>query len=195
MKLTLAMVRPHKWEGTLIPVVRFPFLIGHEPGCHLRVKSSEVHARHCALLIHDDRIFVSELAGATFVNEQRVEGEKEVRDRDCVHVAGLLFSICLESNSVRSESEPVPRPSTEAGEDAAAALLLAEGESERGTAADSSAADWEAHDDKQSKPLAKIDRRQPEVPDTAAAAAELLRRFKKPFGLGIGDRKGSVHQH
>jgi FHA domain len=201
VKLTLAMVRPRKWEGTLIPVVRFPFLIGQEPGCHLRVKSSEVRARHCALLIREDRIFVSELAGATFVNEQRVQGQQEVHDRDCVHVAGLMFSIRLESNSVRSESESVVRPSTEAAEDAAAALLLAgeEGESEEGTAAVSSVANrlspGEAHGNKQSKSFPRINPRQPEVLDTAAAAGELLRRFKQPFGLGIGDRKGSAHQH
>ena len=104
MKLTLAMVTPRKWEGTLIPVVRFPFLIGQEPGCHLRVKSSEVHARHCALLIRDDRIFVSELAGATFVNEQRIQGEQEVHDRDCVHVAGLTSADLAERFVVRKAS-------------------------------------------------------------------------------------------
>jgi pSer/pThr/pTyr-binding forkhead associated (FHA) protein len=182
MKLALAMIRPRKWEGTFIPVVRFPFLIGQEPGCHLRVKSSEVHARHCALLVREDRIFVSELAGATFVNEQRVQGQQEVHDRDCVHVAGLLFSIRLEGNSVRSESESVVRPSTEAAEDAAAALLLA---AEEGNAKEepmvSAAADrlspGEAHGNKQSKSFSRINPRQPAVPDTAAAAGELLTRI------------------
>ena len=44
MKVTLAMIKPSNWTGRRIQVVRFPFVIGREPGCDLR-KRGELHFR------------------------------------------------------------------------------------------------------------------------------------------------------
>jgi predicted component of type VI protein secretion system len=197
MRLMLAMVRPRNWEGKIISVGCSPFLIGREPGCHLRAESSSINARHCALLVRDDKVFLSELAGeaGTFVNDQQIHGELEVHNLDRVKVGRLRFTIQLQSDLVPpagddtlpSPDESAPASSPESEEEAVARLLLAQEEEGEGAAVSASAGSdtLPAPQDTQhgnlnpSQPATSSPAR-PETRDTSSAARHLLARFKKP---------------
>src|SRR5947209_1212832 len=107
MHLHLTMQTPHKWEGTVVPVSHFPFLIGREQGCDLRAASTSVSARHCALLAHDGKVYVTTCDGSegTFLNDRPVHGEVEVHDHDCVKAGRLSFTIRCENDSPSAASE------------------------------------------------------------------------------------------
>ena len=187
MKLTLAMVKPPNWEGRQIQVLRFPFVIGREPGCDLRADSSSISARHCALQIRDDKVFVSEFPGnPTLVNDQPLKGEQELHNQDCVKVGRLRFLIRLEGESVESENQPAPPAASEPEEEAVGSLLLSLEEEQGPVTMPPSASDTlpQPHDpahgghlDKSSKPG------QADTADTAAAARNLLSKIRKPHSL------------
>jgi pSer/pThr/pTyr-binding forkhead associated (FHA) protein len=186
MHLMLAMVKPNKWQGTVIPVAHSPFVIGRGPGCHLRANSSTVSMRHCALTVREDKVFLRDFTGVpgTLVNDRQVQGELEVHDLDRVRAGGLQFTIRLESDS----AEPATPALVGVDEDTAASLLLALEAEEEGsdsppcrTTVESDSAPGEMLGSEVSKPRTRGTRPpQPEVPDTAAAARSLLAQIKKP---------------
>jgi hypothetical protein len=137
MKLKLAMVTPQKWEGTLIPVACTPFLIGREPGCDLRAKSSTVGLRHCGVVVRDHRVFVCAFVGSsgTFVNDREVQGEVEVHDGDRVQAGCLSFVIRLEGQPRVAAAERLSRPLGQAEEEAGQLLLALDAQEELGEAA------------------------------------------------------------
>jgi pSer/pThr/pTyr-binding forkhead associated (FHA) protein len=199
MKLKLAMLRPEKWEGTLIPVACTPFLIGREPGCDLRAKSSTVGLRHCALLVRDHRVFVCAFAGTggTFVNASELQGEVEVHDGDRVQAGSVTFAIRLEGQPVSTTPQPAPASSGPTEEDEAARLLLAldaQEESANATSTAPVAARGAGRNKAARQPTEPYPARTrpagPESPDTAAAAGNLLLRYKKNYGDVIGQPKG-----
>ena len=195
MKVMLELEKPRQWQGTVVQVLRFPFWIGREPGCDLRADSSTISARHCALVVRADKVFVSDVAGnPTFVNDHQVQGEQEVHDLDCVKVGRLQFTIRVQSSAVEHASVP-PAPAAENDEEAAGSLLLALEEPGGSTAASSAAETLPAPQDTH-----KVDRQPTEsaqskprpVPsDTAAAARNLLARFRKPRGPGVPRQAGA----
>lgn len=191
MKLMLAMLRPRNWEGKLIHVLQFPFLIGREPGCHLRADSSTISLRHCALLSHDDKVFVNGFEGnPTLVNGCPVQGEQEVHDQDCVKVGGLRFTIRLQSGAVRPEGEPAPTDATPTDEEAVANLLLSLDEAEGKESVSSAETMAAPHDTHRGAPgqsgSPKPRAAQPEPRDPATAARSMLAKFRRPTKPGIG---------
>jgi predicted component of type VI protein secretion system len=196
MKLMLVMTTPGKWAGTPVPVLRSPFVIGQEPGCHLRARSPTVGARHCALLVRDDRVFVSPLGdNPAFVNDQRVETEREVHNQDCLKVGCATFTVRLEQNMTAPPSARVPRTSVEAMEESAASFLLAMEEQEKrdgvtGNDGGDAKPTPKASDDGSpgTALTAKTKSTQPELPDTAAAARLLLAKFRKSRGPDLVKR-------
>jgi predicted component of type VI protein secretion system len=186
MKLMLGMVTPLKWQGTFIPVSHFPFLIGRDAGCDLRAHSPTVAGRQCALLVKHDRMFINEMEcnQATFVNEQQVHGEVELHDQDRVKVGGLEFTIRCETDSPQLSRLATPDFTGASTEDAAADLLLAMDKEEKSSPAapvsTSSSEDSAKVFPKETKSS------QPEPPDTAAAARDLLAKYKKPHSAAGG---------
>jgi predicted component of type VI protein secretion system len=191
MTVMLAMITPQAWTGRLVPVSCSPFVIGREPGCHLRAHTPAVAARHCELLVRADRIFVRDLAGSltTCVNGRPVKDEQELRDQDCVRVGRLEFTIRLPCGSAQPHAEPSPPAEAE---EAAATLLLALDAAETlGGSAPSAAAETLPLADgsktlppREPKRVANPGR--PELGDTALAAAQLLARIRKFRGPGKG---------
>jgi predicted component of type VI protein secretion system len=182
------MMTPRAWAGRLVPVAHLPFVIGRDPGCHLRAHTPEVAARHCALVVRGDRVFVRDLVGGrrTRVNGRPVAGEQQLRDQDRVEVGCLAFTVRLPWAAAPPRAEPAPPAEAE---EAAATLLLSPDEAEApgstvvGLGAETLPLEGEPHvPDPAAKPA------RPEVGDTSAAAAQLLARYLKAPKSG-GARK------
>jgi pSer/pThr/pTyr-binding forkhead associated (FHA) protein len=129
MKLSLIVQTPGKWEGKAIPIKLSQFVIGRDPGCHLRPANLLVSKRHCVLLIRDNRAFVRDLdsTNGTFINDQPVESEIELHDRDCLKVGTVAFGIRIEEAAPLAKPaalEPKNVPDLLTEEDEAAATLL-----------------------------------------------------------------------
>jgi predicted component of type VI protein secretion system len=191
MKLTLAMVKPKKWRGTLVPILHSPFVIGRDADCHLRAQTSSVNPHHCALQIRQDKAYVEHFAGeaGTFVNDRQVQGEQELHDRDSLQVGRLIFTVQVEAEA-GPRQEPDPKPTKDSSDEEVADLLFAmeEQEEKRGPDANQSAGETvgppeQTHrsDASQSVPPKGRSSRY-DGPDTAAAARNLLARYKKPHG-------------
>jgi pSer/pThr/pTyr-binding forkhead associated (FHA) protein len=87
-----------KNAGQLIALPVNEFVIGREAGCHLRPQSDAFSPRHCAILHTDDEVRVRDLGSVTgtFVNGERVEGERALASGDRLRVGPLEFEVVLE---------------------------------------------------------------------------------------------------
>jgi pSer/pThr/pTyr-binding forkhead associated (FHA) protein len=126
MKLSLLVQTPGKWEGKVVSITRSEFLIGRDPTCNLRPASVLVSKRHCALLVRGNQVFVKDLnsTNGTFVNDQPIEGESELRDKDVLKVGAAAFRVLIEVPPTVDKPTPVPPTKTETSDDEAAAALL-----------------------------------------------------------------------
>jgi pSer/pThr/pTyr-binding forkhead associated (FHA) protein len=129
MKASLVVVTPGKWGGKEIPITVAQFIIGRDLNCNLRPSSPLISKRHCAILIRGMQVFLRDFASTngTFVNNQKIEDERELENADRLTVGPLLFEVRLETST--PVNRPTPMPPTKArksadDEDAAAAVLL-----------------------------------------------------------------------
>jgi anti-anti-sigma factor len=131
IKLSLLVLTPGKWQGKVISIHRWPFLIGRDPACQLRPASSFVSNRHCALHIRQGKAFVRDLGSTngTFLNDEPVDSDRELEHGDWLRVGPLDFDVTLEITP--SVDQPTPLPPNRGGvrqvinDDDVAALLLA----------------------------------------------------------------------
>src|SRR5438874_5580746 len=109
MKLSLVVLTPGKQEGKALPIGLPQFLIGRDPQCQLRPASSAISKRHCALLVRGGRVFVRDFGSTngTFVNDQLVQGEVEIRNGDRFKVGPLDFTVALEATPAAKPSAAV----------------------------------------------------------------------------------------
>src|SRR6516165_8272512 len=132
MKLSLVVLTPGKSEGKVIPVALSQFVIGRDPQCHLRPASAVISKRHCAILVRDGKIFLRDFdsTNGTFVNDQPVKGEVEVKHDDRLKVGPLLFGLRVEATTPPPVNRPTPPPAAkppappEAGDDESIAAML-----------------------------------------------------------------------
>lgn len=112
MKLSLVVLMPGKSEGKVIPIALSQFVIGRDPQCHLRPASALISKRHCALLVRDGKIFLRDFdsTNGTFLNEQPVKGEVEVKHDDRLKVGPLLFGVRVEASAPPPVNRPTPAP-------------------------------------------------------------------------------------
>jgi pSer/pThr/pTyr-binding forkhead associated (FHA) protein len=115
MKLSLLVLTPGKQEGKILPIGLSQFVIGRDPQCHLRPASPMISKRHCALLQRDGKVFLRDFGSTngTFVNDEQVSGEVELKEDDKIKVGPLEFTVKIEAKA------PVSRPASadEAAED------------------------------------------------------------------------------
>ena len=111
MKLSLVVAEGvHKGKAIPIPVAQF--VIGRDEGCQLRPSSPAVSKRHCAILVKGSQVFVQDFGSTngTFVNDEPVSGEAELKDGDKLVVGPLVFQVQLDplagSKSGGSKAEP-----------------------------------------------------------------------------------------
>jgi pSer/pThr/pTyr-binding forkhead associated (FHA) protein len=110
MKLSL-VVTQGKLAGKEIQVRLSQFLIGRDPECQLRPNSPLVSKRHCAVVQREGRVFLRdfESTNGTILNEQPLQGEKELRAGDEFKVGPLAFRVKLEETIVdKPEETPAP---------------------------------------------------------------------------------------
>jgi pSer/pThr/pTyr-binding forkhead associated (FHA) protein len=149
MKVSL-VVSQGVHQGKTIPIPVAQFVIGRDEGCQLRPSSPAISKRHCAILIKSGKAFVRDFGSTngTFINDQQVTGEVEIKNEDKIRVGPLEFILMLEKTGTKppaskpdaaaSRNTPPPKDeptkeqsvaaSTSAGEpdaDQIAAMLLA----------------------------------------------------------------------
>ena len=134
MKITLKVLTSGKSEGQTIPITLPQFLIGRDPQCHLRPASALISKRHCALLIRGARAFVRDFdsTNGTFVNDEAVKGEREIRDKDRLKIGPLSFEVSITAGAPPKAAAPAKPAAQPSEDDSAAAMLLSLGDDEAG---------------------------------------------------------------
>lgn len=88
-------------------------LVGRHQDADLLLQAAEISRRHAALLLKDQLLWVQDLnsSNGTFINDIRIEQEKQLHDGDIVQFASLKFSVLApaqENNDLPEiEAEPV----------------------------------------------------------------------------------------
>lgn len=101
MKLNL-VVASGVHEGKAIPIAVPQFVIGRDPQCQLRPASPSISKRHCAITVRGQKVFIRDFGSTngTFVNDNLVEGEVELKDGDSLKVGPLDFKVGLATPAV-----------------------------------------------------------------------------------------------
>ena len=99
MKFSLLVLTTGKQEGKILEIKLPQFLIGRDPQCHLRPASPLISKRHCALIVRDGKAFIRDFGSmnGTYLNDQRVEGEHELKNDDQLKVGPIHFAVRLEA--------------------------------------------------------------------------------------------------
>jgi pSer/pThr/pTyr-binding forkhead associated (FHA) protein len=140
MKLSLIVLTEGKSAGKAIPITLSQFLIGRDPQCNLRPASAMISKRHCSVLVKSGKVFVRDFdsTNGTFVNNDRVQGEHEVKNDDVLKVGPLEFRVALATLTPTPINKPTPVPAKAAAgqdeEDVAAMLLSLQDDSPVGNA-------------------------------------------------------------
>jgi predicted component of type VI protein secretion system len=115
MKLSL-VVAAGVHQGKAIPIPTPQFLIGRDPSCQLRPASEVVSKRHCAVLVRDGKILVRDFGSTngTFVNNEPVAEEVEVKDGDRLKVGPLEFFLRVEGAPAKKSVAAAPAPAAAA---------------------------------------------------------------------------------
>lgn len=98
-----------KNAGQEIAVNGKKFFIGRAEDCHLRPGSDLISRHHCVLLIEDTYIGVRDFGSknGTFVNEERVVGERELKPGDRLTIGPLQFEIKITHGLAAKKRPPV----------------------------------------------------------------------------------------
>jgi predicted component of type VI protein secretion system len=188
MKLSLVVMTPGKTEGKVIPITLSQFVIGRDPQCHLRPASALISKRHCALLVRDGKLFLRDFdsTNGTFLNDQAVKGEVEVKNGDRLKVGPLLFGIKAEATATLPVNRPTPPPApkaAEAGEghddDSIAAMLL--------SLQDDSSTDSRSASGDVPEGSTVMDLKAPDMPTDAGAPAAVEKDKEKDKKKAPGD--------
>jgi pSer/pThr/pTyr-binding forkhead associated (FHA) protein len=112
MKLSLLVLTTGKQEGKVLEIKLPQFLIGRDPQCHLRPASPLISKRHCALIQRDGKAFIRDFGSTngTFVNDEPVEGERELNNDDQLKIGPIHFSVRLDATSSRTPVPPTKNP-------------------------------------------------------------------------------------
>jgi predicted component of type VI protein secretion system len=202
MKVHL-IVAQGKNEGHVLPVTVRQFVIGRHRECQLRAGSTTVSELHCAILLRGRKVFATDLGSknGTFVNGERVEGRRQLRNEDCLKVGRLVFLVWLENEQLDDSDfalRPLRRKGTSPDESAAGSMLLRSPEADEppdllGLADDSKCGSTvlftpDASVRRHGKEAAEADPARP--PDEPAAmrtmpveARHILRRYRRRTGM------------
>jgi pSer/pThr/pTyr-binding forkhead associated (FHA) protein len=84
-----------KNAGQAIPVSGKKFFIGRAEDCHLRPNSDLISRHHCVLLVEEGYIGLRDFGSknGTFVNDDRIIGERELKPGDRLTIGPLHFEV------------------------------------------------------------------------------------------------------
>ncbi|MFQ3593963.1 MAG: FHA domain-containing protein [Gemmataceae bacterium] len=113
MKLSLLVLTPGKQQGKALEIKTPQFLVGRDPQCQLRPASPLISKRHCAILIREGKAFVRDFGSTngTFVNGERVQGERELHHDDHLKIGPIEFAVRLQKTAT-PVNKPTPAPAT-----------------------------------------------------------------------------------
>ncbi|MEY4613124.1 FHA domain-containing protein [bacterium] len=193
MKISLVVLTAGKMMGKEIPITVAEFRIGKDPSCQLK-PAAGVSDKHCAFLVKQGKLFLQDLGSAegTFVNDNKISSELELKAKDKVKVGPLLFEIKIEGAPVakpvaaappQAAAKPEPKKPSADGDDDLDDLLFDDDDKAPGGAKPS----WkdavpEAGADKAQDTAteggAKPEEKPKPVVKTSDAAAALLSKFR-----------------
>ena len=86
-----------KSAGREVPVAGPEFLSGRSEECHLRPQSSRVSRRHTMIVVREGYVAVRDLgrSNGTYVNDEKIDDEKELKNGDRLKVGPLEFEVQL----------------------------------------------------------------------------------------------------
>jgi pSer/pThr/pTyr-binding forkhead associated (FHA) protein len=95
--------------GQEISVQGKKFFIGRAEDCHLRPGSDLISRHHCVLLIEDGYVGVRDFGSknGTYVNQERVVGERELKAGDHLTVGPLQFEVHFAHGLAAKKRPPV----------------------------------------------------------------------------------------
>jgi predicted component of type VI protein secretion system len=98
-----------KNAGQEISVPGRKFLIGRAEDCHLRPGSDLISRHHCVLLIEEGYIGVRDFGSknGTYINDERVVGERELKPGDRLTIGPLRFEIHVAHGLAAKKRPPV----------------------------------------------------------------------------------------
>ena len=112
MKISLVVLTAGKMMGKEIPITAAEFRIGKDPSCQLK-PASGVSDKHCAFLVKQGKLFLVDLGSAegTFVNDNKISSEVELKPKDKVKVGPLLFEVKIEAPAAKpAVAVPAAKP-------------------------------------------------------------------------------------
>lgn len=98
-----------KNAGKEIAVKSNKFLIGRAEDCHMRPGSELVSRHHCAIMVEEGYIGVRDFGSknGTYVNDERVVGERELKTGDRLTIGQLRFEVHVAHNIGAKKQPPV----------------------------------------------------------------------------------------
>jgi len=122
-----------KHAGQEVPVPGAKFFVGRAEDCDLRPQSDLISRHHCAILVEEGFVAVRDFGSknGTYVNDQRVRTEAELKSGDHLKVGPLEFEVQLavevggkklskvrtvQEAAVRTAQPPRPKPVETAAE-------------------------------------------------------------------------------
>jgi hypothetical protein len=114
MKLSLLVLTAGKQQGKLLDIKLPQFLVGRDPQCHLRPASPLISKRHCAIIQRDNKVFIRDFGSTngTFVNDERVEGERELHHDDQLRIGPILLAVRIDASAPSPTLTPAPANKT-----------------------------------------------------------------------------------
>jgi predicted component of type VI protein secretion system len=116
MKVSL-VVASGAHEGKVISLTGPQFLIGRDPGCHLRPASQAISKKHCGVLVRDGKVYVKDFGSTngTQVNDDLIkDSEIVIADGTIVKIGPLDFIIRIELPAPNPDGTPLPSANSEA---------------------------------------------------------------------------------
>lgn len=110
MKVNLVVTASGPNQGRAIPVSGAKFVIGRDPGCHLRPASQAISKQHCAIHIRNGQVWVQDFGSTngTLVNDQPIKGEVQAKNGDKLKLGPLEFELQIIPTPTPVDGTPLP---------------------------------------------------------------------------------------
>ena len=89
-----------------IPIASFPFRIGRASQCTFAIRQAKVSSQHAEIVPTDGGLLIRDLqsTNGTFVNRERLTGERILCDGDILHFADLEYRLVFDETEVSESS-------------------------------------------------------------------------------------------
>ena len=110
MKVNLVVTAAGPNQGRSIPVGVAKFVIGRDPGCHLRPASQAISKQHCAIHLRNGQVWVQDFGSTngTLLNDVAVTGEMQAKDGDSLKLGPLEFKLQIVPTPTPADGTPLP---------------------------------------------------------------------------------------